>query len=204
MYITLEGSEGAGKSSAMEMIAQHLEARGDDVVRTREPGGTPMSEAIREVLIAQRDEVVDPLAETLLMFAARRQHVCQVIEPALKRGQTVLCDRFTDASRAYQGAGRGVSIEWINQLAAVVHPACDPDWTILFDVPVAQGLARAENAGSKDRFEREREDFFERVRNAYQRLAGAQPHRWSVLNAGDSIDGVRQQLRELLDVRVPL
>ena len=169
-FITLEGSEGAGKSTNVEVAARCLRAMDIEVVVTREPGGTPLAEEIRGLLLSTREEAVDPLAETLLMFAGRAQHVSEVVEPNLRAGRWVLCERFTDATHAYQGGGRGVDAEQIDTLAALVHPGLEPDLTLYLDVPVEQALARI-GARSLDRFERERRAFFERVRTRYVELA---------------------------------
>lgn len=169
-FITLEGSEGAGKSTNVEVAARCLRAMDIEVAVTREPGGTPLAEEIRGLLLSTREEAVDPLAETLLMFAARAQHVSEVIEPNLRAGRWVLCERFTDATHAYQGGGRGVDAEQIDTLAELVHPGLEPDLTLYLDVPLEQALARI-GARALDRFERERRAFFERVRTRYVELA---------------------------------
>ena len=169
-FITLEGSEGAGKSTNVEVAERCLRAMGIDVAVTREPGGTPLAEEIRKLLLSTREETVDPLAETLLMFAARSQHLAKVIGPCLDQGRWVLCERFTDATHAYQGGGRGVDPSAIEALAALVHPGLEPDLTLYLDVPVEQALARI-SGRTLDRFERERRAFFERVRARYLELA---------------------------------
>lgn len=169
-FITLEGSEGAGKSTNVEVAERCLRAMGVEVVVTREPGGTPLAEEIRGLLLSTREEAVDPVAETLLMFAARAQHVAQVVEPNLAEGRWVLCERFTDATHAYQGGGRGVGAGQIDMLAELAHPELEPDLTLYLDVPVEQALARI-GARALDRFERERRAFFERVRARYSELA---------------------------------
>ena len=169
-FITLEGSEGAGKSTNVEVARRCLRAMDIEVVVTREPGGTPLAEEIRSLLLSTREETVDPLAETLLMFAARAQHVAKVIEPCLAEGRWVLCERFTDATHAYQGGGRGVDAALIDALATLVHPDLEPDLTLYLDVPVEQAFARI-GARALDRFERERLAFFERVRARYLELA---------------------------------
>lgn len=178
-FITLEGLDGAGKSTSLEAVQQFLADRGVDVLVTREPGGTPFAERVRGLLLGVHEETVDPIAETLLLFAARAQHVGAVIEPALARGQWVVSDRFTDATRAYQGGGRGVDGQAIEALAGLVHPGLEPDLTFYLDVPVDQARRRiggrdllaAAEAPHLDRFERERADFHERVRAAYRALA---------------------------------
>ena len=169
-FITLEGSEGAGKSTNVDVAERCLRAMDIDVAVTREPGGTPLAEEIRKLLLSTREEAVDSLAETLLMFAARAQHLAKVIGPCLDQGRWVLCERFTDATRAYQGGGRGVDPSAIEALAALVHPGIEPDLTLYLDVPVEQALARI-SGRMLDRFERERRAFFERVRARYLELA---------------------------------
>jgi dTMP kinase len=182
-FITLEGGEGAGKSTLARSLAAALRDRGMTVVLTREPGGTPLAEQLREVLLAQTGEAVDPRAELLLMFAARALHLTGLIRPALARGDWVLCDRFTDASYAYQGGGRGVPSALIDTLAESVHGDLWPDATLLLDLPVASGLARAGARGGGDRFETERVEFFERVRASYLARARAMPQRFRVIDA---------------------
>ena len=169
-FITLEGTEGAGKSTNVEVARRCLRAMDIEVVVTREPGGTPLAEEIRRLLLSTIEETVDPLAETLLMFAARAQHLAKVIKPCLAEGRWVLCERFTDATHAYQGGGRGVDAALIDALAALVHPDLEPDLTLYLDVPVGQAFARI-SARPLDRFERERRAFFERVRARYLELS---------------------------------
>lgn len=174
-FISLEGIEGAGKSTVAAQLRERLEARGVTVRLTREPGGTPLAERIRTLVLEHGEERVAPEAETLLMFAARRVHVDNLIRPALERGEWVLCDRYTDATRAYQGGGRGVSAELIESLASAVHADINPDLTLWLDLPVALGMARAAaRRGAKDRFESESVAFFERVRARYLDLARAE------------------------------
>jgi dTMP kinase len=183
-FITIEGIEGAGKSSLQSALAQAMVTRGHTVCATREPGGTPLAEAIRTLALARRDQGVPPAAELLLMFAARAAHVAQKIEPALARGEWVLCDRFTDASRAYQGAGRGVANSSIDALVSLAHPGLAPDRTLLLDLPVELGLARARQRNpAGDRFEDEANAFFSRVRRGYLNLAQQEPARIKVLDA---------------------
>ncbi|MCY4013668.1 MAG: dTMP kinase [Gammaproteobacteria bacterium] len=169
-FITLEGGEGVGKTTNLRLIGDILARRGYDVLVTREPGGTPLAEEIREVLLARRDEQVTPLAETLLVFAARAQHVQTVIEPALADGRWVLCDRFTDSTFAYQAGGRGLAPAIVEQLAAWVHDARWPDLTLYLDAPAALGMARIADR-DQDRFEGERTAFFDRVRAVYRERA---------------------------------
>jgi dTMP kinase len=183
-FITLEGIEGAGKSSLQRALAAALAQRGRLVCATREPGGTPLAEEIRAIALARREEAMPPATELLLMFAARAAHVEGRIRPALARGEWVLCDRFTDASRAYQGAGRGLDAAHIEQLAAIAHPGLVPDCTLLLDLPPELGLARARQRGEGgDRFEDERVAFFARVRARYLELAAAEPARFRVIDA---------------------
>lgn len=194
-FITLEGGEGAGKSTQLQTVAACLTAAGIPFLTTREPGGTPRAEAIRGLLLSPGER--EPMAsetELLLMFAARAQHVKQRIEPALAAGTWVLCDRFTDATRAYQGGGRGLDLSQIEALAAWVHGDCWPDLTLLLDVPAAQGLARAEKRSAKDRIEQEALAFFERVRAHYLALAAAEPTRFRVIDAASAEAAVTAQV----------
>jgi len=190
-FITVEGSEGAGKSTHVASLVAHLEARGLDVVSTREPGGTPLAEDIRALLLARREEPLDGLAELLLMFAGRAQHLAQVIRPALAAGRWVVCDRFTDASFAYQGAGRAMGMEKVAALAKLVHGDLQPDLTLYLDLPRELGLARARSRGELDRFEVESDPFFDRVRRAYLDLAAAEPGRIHTVDAAGEIEDVR-------------
>jgi dTMP kinase len=182
-FITLEGLEGAGKSTQIATVRRVVEGAGLEVVVTREPGGTPLAERIRELALAPREERVPPLAELLLMFAARCLHLEGLVRPALARGAWVVCDRFTDASIAYQGGGRGVDVALIRALAEAAHGDLWPDLTLLLDVDPATGLARAGRRGAADRFEREEHAFFERVRSAYLALARETPGRIEVIDA---------------------
>lgn len=184
-FITLEGPEGAGKSTVARGLQAELERRGIPVLLTREPGGTPLAEKLRVMLLQREQEVIEPQAETLLMFAARALHVSNLIRPALQSGRWVICDRFTDASHAYQGAGRGVPAALIDQLAEAVHGDLWPDRTLLLDLPVADGLQRVrERSGGIDRFEQEDLAFFERVRQCYLQRAAADPQRFRIVEAG--------------------
>jgi dTMP kinase len=198
-FITLEGGEGAGKSTSLAFIRDYFAARGLPLVVTREPGGTPLAEQVRELLLQKRDEAVAPDAELLLMFAARAQHVAGLIRPALARGDWVLCDRFTDATYAYQGGGRGLSVTRIAELEAMVQGDLRPGLTLLLDLPVDQGLARAGERSEKDRFESEQEAFFERVRRCYRQRAADEPDRFRVIDAGRSIPEVQAALKAALD-----
>jgi dTMP kinase len=193
-FITFEGGEGVGKSTQIGRAAAWLREDGREVVVTREPGGTALAERLRDLLLAHGDEPMPASCELLLMFAARAAHLTNLIEPTLARGAWVLCDRFTDASYAYQGGGRGVPEPHIDALARLVHPSRAPDLTLLLDAPVATGLARA-GARSPDRFEVERIDFFERVRRAYLERARREPQRIRVIDAAGTIDSVESAVR---------
>lgn len=182
-FITFEGIEGAGKSSLQRAVAEALVAQGVVVCATREPGGTPLAEEIRQLALARRPDGMPPATELLLMFAARAAHVSQLLEPALARGEWLLCDRFTDASRAYQGGGRGLDEAVIDQLAGIAHPGLQPDLTFLLDLSPETGLARARSRSGGDRFEDEALAFFVRVRARYLQLAQREPRRFRVLDA---------------------
>jgi len=188
--ISLEGGEGAGKSTLLSGLRAHFERSGMDVLYTREPGGTPVGEAIRALVLdpAHRDMAVE--TELLLMFAARAQLVSEVLQPALAAGRWVLCDRFTDASYAYQGGGRGVDAARIAELERIATGGLKPDLTLLLDLPVAHGRARASQRGDADRIEAERDDFFERVRSAYRARAQAEPRRFRIIDASQPADAV--------------
>ena len=198
LFITLEGPEGAGKSTNREYLAERLREQGIDVLLTREPGGTPLAERIRELLLDPSEEPMAADAELLLVFAARAQHLQQVIRPALARGSVVLCDRFTDATYAYQGGGRGLSIERIAQLEQFVQGELRPDLTLIFDLPIEIGLARAAARGRLDRFEQEGRGFFEAVRQAYLQRAAQAPQRYRVLDAGQTLAQVQADIDALL------
>lgn len=200
-FITLEGIEGAGKSTVARFARDWLTARGITVCLTREPGGTALAERVRQIVLDRQGEPITPVTETLLMFAARGLHLENLIRPALARGEWVICDRFTDATRAYQGAGRGVSAELIEQLAAAVQRDLQPDCTLLLDLPVSIGLERVRlrsGAGATDRFEEEPVSFFERVRMAYLSLARAEPRRIRVVEAAGLLTDVEQQVATTL------
>jgi dTMP kinase len=202
-FITLEGGEGAGKTTALQTIAEWLERHGREVVVTREPGGTAAAERIRGILLDPETGALTPLSELLLMFAARHENLAQVIEPALARGSDVLCDRFTDASRAYQGGGRRLEPEAIERLADLVHPALRPDLTLLLDVPVEVGLSRVrERGGAPDRMEQNRPEFLERVRQAYLAQARSEPDRFVVIDASRSLDEVTRTIEQALEDRL--
>ena len=197
-FITFEGTEGVGKSTQLTNAASTLDQMGVDHILTREPGGTPMAEAIRELLLAPRDEPVNEITELLLMFAARAQHLHTHILPALERGQWVLCDRFTDATFAYQGGGRGVPEERIALLETLVQGDIRPDHVIVLDAPVDTGMARARRRGELDRFEQEDLEFFQRIRNTYLARARAHPDRYHVIDAARPLADVSSQVSGLL------
>ena len=198
-FITLEGSEGSGKSTNLSYIHQRLQQAGIELVLTREPGGTPLGETIRELLLDHRQQAMASDTELLLMFAARAQHLNELIIPALEAGKWVLCDRFTDATYAYQGAGRGIANERIGLLEQWVQGELRPDLTFFLDLPVAQGLARAGERAELDRFEREEIDFFERVRQGYLSRAEAQPQRYRIVDASPQLPEVQAQLDRIID-----
>lgn len=195
-FITLEGVDGAGKSTHLEWIAQRLRDGGRKVLVTREPGGTPLAEKLRALVLT---EAMDAVTETLLMFAARADHVARVIGPALAAGTWVVCDRFTDATAAYQGAGKGVSLTLIEQLAAATHDGLRPDRTLVFDCPFEVSQARLGGAGrALDRFEREDRGFFERVRESYRGRGRDEPGRVHVIDASAALEEVKKQVSESL------
>jgi len=198
-FITIEGTEGVGKSTNIAFVQRYLESKGISVVVTREPGGTPLAEQIRGVLLENRDEKMDETAELLLVFAARAQHLSQVIMPALSRGDWVLCDRFTDATYAYQGGGRGLDTSLIALLEQQVQSDIRPDLTLLLDIDVQQGLVRAGHRGDLDRFENEHVAFFEKVRETYLLLSKKNPLRYAVIDAGQELDGVQQSIKLAVD-----
>jgi dTMP kinase len=203
-FLTVEGIEGVGKSTQVARLSQALSERGIAHVVTREPGGTPLAEKIRDIVLHSRDEAVPPMAELLLMFAARAVHLSNHVEPNLRAGRWVVCDRFIDATYAYQGGGRHLSLDNIRQLEAMVLGARRPDLTVLLDTPVPQALQRAQqrNAGAAaDRFESERTEFFERVRAAYLARAAAEPRRIETVDAAQSVDEVAARILELLEAR---
>ena len=193
-FITIEGGEGAGKSTAQRFIADRLAERGITTVQTREPGGTPLAEAIRQTLLSVDGEAPVEMTELLLVFAARAQHLAKVIEPALLRGDWVLSDRFTDATYAYQGAARGLSTATILHLEQLVQGGRQPDKVLILDLPPEIGMARARSRGELDRFEREEHDFYERVRAGYLMRAEATPERYSVIDAGQALPQVESAL----------
>ena len=191
-FITLEGIEGVGKTTNIEFLRELLEQKGIDALVTREPGGTPLAEDVRKVLLETRDESMDPITESLLIFAARSQHVSTVIQPALNVGRWVLCDRYTDATYAYQGGGRGVALETLERLVEFAQGSLWPDLTIYLDAPVDQALARIANR-QPDRFETEDSEFFARVRARYLAIAESE-ERMVLIDATQSIEAVRLRL----------
>jgi dTMP kinase len=203
-FLTIEGIEGVGKTTQLARLSKGLTDRGIAHVVTREPGGTPLAERIRDLVLNAREESLPPTGELLLMFAARAVHLHNHIEPELLAGRWVICDRFTDATYAYQGGGRGMDCNHIRQLEAMVQGARRPDLTLLLDAPVEQGMQRARqrNAGAAaDRFESERAEFFERVRDAYRSRAAAEPNRIAVIDAGRSADRVAADILHELQAR---
>lgn len=202
-FISLEGSEGAGKSTQNKRILSWLAARGNVVVETREPGGTVISEQIRRLLLDTRSAGLDALCELLLLFAARSQLVQEVIRPALAEGKVVVCDRFTDASYAYQGGGRQLGAATVASVEKLVLGNLRPDLTLLFDVAVEVGMQRVAGRGEADRFETESVRFFERVRNAYLERAAAEPQRFAVIDASRDEEQVWEQVQYVLATRLP-
>lgn len=195
-FITIEGIEGVGKSTQMALVVEVLETHGKQVIQTREPGGTLLAEKIRKLLLEHNDEAVLPVTELLLMFAARAQNVANVIKPALEDGKWVVCDRFSDASRAYQGGGRGLPAEFIEDLAQQVHPGLEPDLTLLLDAPIGIGRQRTEERGESDRIETEKGDFFQKVRARYLDLAQRHPSRFTIIDASRSIAEVSAEVTD--------
>lgn len=201
LFVTIEGIEGAGKSTAVACVAAWFSSQGYDVVCSREPGGTPVAEDIRHILLTARAEELAEPTELLLMFAARAQHVAQGIRPALAAGRVMVCDRFTDSTRAYQGAGRGMDVALIETLARYAEQGVRPDLTLLLDLPVDLGMTRAavrRGGAAQDRFEREARAFFERVRAGFLQLAAEDPVRMTVIDAAESIEGVQAQITDAL------
>ncbi|MGB3917322.1 dTMP kinase [Thiothrix litoralis] len=199
VFISLEGGEGAGKSTNATWLADYLRSQGKTVLVTREPGGTEVAEAIREVLLSPGLPGMNADTELLLMFAARNEHLQSKILPALGQGTWVICDRFTDATYAYQGYGRGISLARIAELEHWVQGNLRPDYVILFDLDVATGMARAQARGRADRFEQEHVAFFERIRVGYQERAQQSPQRYPIINAAQSLEQVRQQLQAVAE-----
>ncbi len=196
-FITVEGIEGVGKSTNLGFIANELRGAGHPVVETREPGGTVLGERVRELLLNPESRI-QPLTELLLMFAARAAHIDEVIRPALASGKWVVCDRFTDASRAYQGGGRGLAADAIDTLAKLVQGDLQPDLTLLLDAPLAISAERQAGRGKRDRFEQEPAEFYHRVRQAYLDLAAREPGRIRLINAGKPLREVQDDIRQAL------
>jgi dTMP kinase len=197
-FITFEGGEGVGKSTQLARAAEWVRAQGIEVVLTREPGGTPRAERLRALLLERTNEPMPASCELLLMFAARATHLDNLVRPAVERGAWVLCDRFTDATYAYQAGGRGLPVRDVDALVDVVHPGFWPDLTLLLDAPIEVGMARAHERngpGGADRFEMERREFFERVRSTYLERARAEPDRTRVIDAARAIETVGQDIR---------
>lgn len=203
-FITIEGVEGVGKSTHIEALCHHLEERGIHYLATREPGGTVLAETIRRLLLQKHEEVMDALAELLLIFAARAQHLATLIRPALAAGTWVICDRFTDATYAYQGGGRQLDRENIALLEKLVQKGLRPDLTILLDLDPETGLARAGQCGEPDRFESEQIEFFDRVRQTYLELAAADPGRYLIVDASAELAEVRETLLAQFSARLGL
>ncbi len=201
-FISIEGIEGVGKSTAIKFLQQYLTSQGVQFVLTREPGGTPIAESIRQVLLGHYDEVMSPDTELMLMFAGRAQNIAEVIRPALDKGYWVLSDRFTDASFAYQGGGRGIDARHIEELAKWVQKELRPNLTILLDAPVEIGLTRVASRGAKDRIEAEGSQFFERVRQTYLNLAREQSDRFRVIDATQDLKSIEKQLLQLVQPMV--
>jgi dTMP kinase len=198
-FITIEGTEGVGKTTNIQFIQDWLKSKQLAYICTREPGGTPMAEQIRELLLAPREELVCDTAELLLMFAGRAQHLNQVIEPSLAEGAWVLCDRFTDATYAYQGAGRNMRSDLIAELELIVQGSLRPDLTLILDIPVEIGLQRANERSEPDRFEREKAEFFHRVREGYLEIAQQNQDRCVVIDASQSLESVQREISIALE-----
>ena len=199
LFITIEGTEGVGKSSNMQFMAERIQAAGFAVLQTREPGGTPMADRIRDMLLQHGDEPLPDVAELLLFFASRALNIENSIRPALEAGQWVLCDRFTDSSRAYQGAARGQGLARVNILADWVHGDLNPDRTLLLDAPAELGMRRAGQRGATDRLESEKMSFYEDVRQQYLALSAVEPERFVVIDASVELDEVQRQIATEID-----
>ncbi len=198
IFITLEGIEGVGKTTLMKFLAEYFHQREVPLLVTREPGGTSLADDIRHFLLSEHEEKVQPETELLLMFAARAQHVKNVLSPALEAGKLVICDRFTDTTYAYQGAGRGVNKTKIEMLEKVVQDGLKPELTILLDAPIDICLARIKERKKTDRFESETKQFFQKARNAYLEMAAAEPERFRIINADQPIEILHEELLKLL------
>lgn len=200
-FITFEGTEGAGKTTQIRLLQEYLHSRDLDVRVTREPGGTQVGEQIRDVLLEPTAAPLDARAELLLMFSARAQHLAEVVYPALQEGAWVLCDRFTDASYAYQGGGRGISDSDIEKIESAVHSGFQPDLTLVLDCALETAMQRVSRRGEKDRFESESQDFFERVQAAYLRRTKRDPERFAVIDTESEIELVAARIRDIVDSR---
>ena len=198
LFITLEGIEGAGKSTAVDFIEDFLTKEGHDVIKTREPGGTVIGEQIREILLKNENYTLTYDTELLLVFSARAQHIQEVILPALSLGKIILCDRFTDASYAYQGGGRGIDASRINLLEKWVQGDLRPNLTLLFDLDVSIGMQRTKKRSGTDRFEGEEINFFEKIRNTYLERAKKEPQRFRIINSALSLENVKEQIVTIL------
>ncbi len=198
-FISVEGIEGVGKSTNIDVLVRRIEAAGHRVLTTREPGGTPLAEDIRDIVQHRGDEPIPEIAELLLIFAARSLNVNNVILPALEAGTWVVSDRFTDSSRAYQGGGRGIPMETVDRIADWVHGDTWPDLTILLDAPVEIGMERAGKRSAPDRFEQERHDFFQRVRECYLQIASNEPNRFVVIDTTQALAEVSREVEQLAD-----
>ena len=199
VFITLEGVEGAGKSTLMAYAAEYFSEKGREVIQTREPGGTKTGEQIRAILLDSDNETLTDNTELLLMFAARMQHIDEVIKPALSSGKIVICDRFTDATYAYQGAGRGLDTTRIEALEKWVQQGLKPDITLLFDLDIETGLRRANQRSDADRFEQEEISFFERIRSCYLKRAKEESKRFRIIDASQSFENVKLQIQTILE-----
>lgn len=199
LFVTLEGGEGVGKTTNFNLIKSRLSDAGIPFIETREPGGTPMAEEVRNLLLSKREEAVDPLAELLLVFAARSQHLQKKIIPALNNGSWVLCDRFTDSTYAYQGGGRGIEIKKIAELENLVQNGLHPDVTFLLDAPIEVGMERARSRAELDRFESEDLEFFENMRKQFLHRASEQSDRFVLVDASKDLESVQKQITRQLD-----
>ena len=198
LFITLEGIEGAGKSTAVDFIEEFLMKEGHDVIKTREPGGTVIGEQIREILLKNENYTLTYDTELLLVFSARAQHIQEVILPALSSGKIILCDRFTDASYAYQGGGRDIDASRINLLEKWVQGDLRPNLTLLFDLDASVGMQRTKKRSDADRFEREEINFFKKIRNTYLERAKKEPQRFRIINSASSLENVKEQIITIL------
>ncbi len=197
-FITFEGGEGAGKSTQLEILHQHLIAQGFNVIRTREPGGVESSEKLRKLLLSQTNDDWDPISELLLHFAARREHLEKLIKPALNQGSWVLCDRFIDSTIAYQGYGNGIDISFIRDLHISIQQNIYPDLTLIFDLPPEVGLSRVEQRGTRDRYELMDLAFHAKLRNGFRTIGELEPDRCVIINAEKNIDEIKAEILEVL------